>query len=116
MSRASRFEGWAPFFTGGGFARAARTAEIETPEQLAEAVRFVRSCRPDAGSDAPFDVCWSDPMLGDPRVSVDERRGRLTALEKAGVTWLATTIPGESRAELLAGAAAFGREIIAGRR
>jgi probable F420-dependent oxidoreductase len=109
MRRAARFEGWAPFHTGGGLARAARTAAIEKPEQLAEAVRFVRSCRDAA---APFDVCWSEPMLGDARVSADERCGRLAELARAGATWFPVAIPAESRAELLDQVKAFGRAII----
>jgi probable F420-dependent oxidoreductase len=109
IRRAARFDGWAPFHTG-GFASATRTAAIETVEDLAEAIRFVRSCRCDAWT--PFDICWSEPSLAAPAISIDERCGRLSALAGAGVTWVTVTVPGDDRAGVLGTIAAFGREVI----
>jgi probable F420-dependent oxidoreductase len=109
MERAARHEGWSPFFTGGR-AAAVRTAAIDSVEDLAAAVRRVRALRPDP--DAPFDVCWSEPAATDTSRSVDERCSHLAALAEAGVTWIASRLPGRDRAELVAGAEAFGREII----
>jgi len=112
MRRAARFDGWSPFYAESAFAGAARTKPLESPEQLEEAIRFVLAERPEANAGAPFDVCWSEPISGDPRVSADARIARLEALRRAGVTWIAVNIPGEDRVELAGGIAAFGRDII----
>jgi probable F420-dependent oxidoreductase len=110
IRRAVRFEGWAPFFTG-GIGRATRTADIDTVADLRAAVAYVRSCRADPA--APFDISCGDPFLGDPARSADEKLARLHELAAAGVTWVPVSLPGENRAELAANAAAFGREVIA---
>jgi probable F420-dependent oxidoreductase len=109
MRRAARYEGWTPFFTG-GFAKASRTAAIESIEDLSAAVALLHTYRTEPAS--PFDICWSEQMLGQRTASVDERASRVAALAAAGVTWLTVTIPGDDRAELLEGIGAFGREII----
>lgn len=111
MRRAARFEGWAPFHTA-GLARALRTAAIESVDDLRDAIRFVRAAKADNGGGAPFDVCWSEPMISDPKVPVDARCSRLAELEAAGVTWATVTIPGTSRAEVLDRIGAFGREVV----
>lgn len=108
MRRAARYDGWAPFHTA-GFARVSRTAPIETLEELRGAIAFVRSTVSDPGS---FDVCWSESLISDAGVSAEERCNRLASLAAAGVTWTTVTIPGESRAEVLDGVAAFGRDVV----
>ncbi|KPM52233.1 luciferase [Frankia sp. R43] len=110
IRRAARFDGWAPFHTG-GFAAASRTATIESVDDLAAAIRYVHSQR--AGATGPFDICWSEPTLANRATSVDERLDRITALATAGVSWLTVSVPGDTRAEVLDGVAAFGTEIIA---
>jgi alkanesulfonate monooxygenase SsuD/methylene tetrahydromethanopterin reductase-like flavin-dependent oxidoreductase (luciferase family) len=110
MQRAARHDGWAPFHTA-GFARASRTAPIETIDELRGAIAFVRSMVSDA-RDGAFDVCWSESLISDASVSVDERCGRLASLAAAGVTWTTVSVPGVSRGEVLDGVAAFGRDVI----
>lgn len=105
MRRAARFEGWMPFLTG-GHARVARTAPIESLDDLAAGIAEVRSLREDP--DAPFDICWSESFQ-----AAADRRARAEALEAIGVTWFTVTIPGADRAALLEGIAAFGRDVIA---
>jgi probable F420-dependent oxidoreductase len=113
MRRAARYDGWAPFHTA-GFARVSRTAAIETVDDLAAAIAVVRSTVSEAGrDDRSFDVCWSESLVGDTSVSVDERRSRVAVLAAAGVTWLTVGVPGTCRAELVEGIAAFGRDVIA---
>ncbi len=112
IRRAVRFDGWAPFCTG-GFARASRTAPIESLEDLAVAIDYVRSQLGDPGR--AFDICWSERLVGDRAASVDEQCTRMAALVDAGVTWLTVTIGGDDRAEMLDGIGAFGRDVVASR-
>lgn len=110
MRRAAHYDGWAPFHAPGGLARTARTAAMETDEDLRAALGYLRPLLPPGRT--TFDVCWSNLSLGDTAVSSDERCSRLASLEAAGVTWTATGVGGSSRAELLEGVAAFGRDVI----
>jgi probable F420-dependent oxidoreductase len=109
IRRAVRFDGWAPFFTG-GYAKASRTAAIDTVDELADAIAYVRSLRDDPA--APFDICCSDAVIGDASVSVEERLERLAALERAGVTWVGLGLAADTRAEMLRRINDFGHEII----
>jgi probable F420-dependent oxidoreductase len=112
MRRAARFEGWSPFHTG-GFASTTRTAAIETADDLREAIAFMRALVEEERGDVPFDVCWGEPQLGNAEVASDQRVSRVRALADAGVTWLTVGIPGSTRADVLAGIGAFGRDVIA---
>ena len=109
IRRAARYEGWAPFYTG-GYEKASRTAAIESVDDLAAAIGVVRGLRTDP--QAPFDICWSEPALGDRDLSTDERCSRVEALAEVGVTWIAITIPGDDRQEILEGIEAFGRTVV----
>jgi probable F420-dependent oxidoreductase len=109
IRRAVRFDGWAPFFTG-GYAKASRTAAIDTVDELAQAITYVRSRRADPG--APVDICVSDAAIGDPSNSVDEKLHRVRALQDAGVTWVGLGLAADSRAATLQRIADFGRDII----
>ena len=111
MRRAARYDGWAPFHTA-GFARASRTAPIETVDELRGAIAFVRSMGSTDDPDRPFDVCWSESLISDSEVSADERCARVISLAAAAVTWTTVAIPGASRAEVLEGIAGFGRDVI----
>jgi alkanesulfonate monooxygenase SsuD/methylene tetrahydromethanopterin reductase-like flavin-dependent oxidoreductase (luciferase family) len=111
IRRAALYDGWAPFHTG-GFARFSRTATIEADTELRPAIEFVRRLRAEAGAVGPFDVCWSHSLAREGAVSADEQCARAAELEAVGVTWLGTSLPGASRAELLERVAAFGREVI----
>lgn len=109
--RAARYEGWAPFYTG-DFARASRTAQMRALDDLNAGIVKMRALLPGAKA-ASFDICWSDPAVGDISASVDERRSRVTALSEMGVTWVTVSIPAHEPARFVAEIGAFGREIIA---
>jgi len=111
MQRAARYDGWAPFHTA-GFARASRTAAIESTKDLKRAIAFVRGLAVESERSGPFDVCWSEALVGDGPISTDERCSRALELEAVGVSWMTVTLPGESRAALLGGIDTFGREVI----
>lgn len=111
IERAARFEGWAPFHTG-GYAKTSRTTAIESVEELRAAIAVVHELVAARETAGPFDVCWSAGQLNDARSSVDERLARIAELQQAGVTWATISVPAVDRAELLAGIATFGREVI----
>lgn len=108
--RAARYDGWAPFHTG-GFARASRTAAIESIEDLAAAIAEVRSLAASADPSRRFDVCWSEALDHDV-ASADRRCDRVARLADAGVTWMGVDLPGSTRAELVERIGAFGDEVI----
>ena len=111
MRRAARYDGWSPFHTA-GFASSARTAAIESLDDLALAIQHVKGLATDAGRTQPFDICWSEALLSDPGVPTDERCTRITELAAAGVTWVTVNLPATDRADLLATVAAFGEDVI----
>jgi probable F420-dependent oxidoreductase len=111
MRRAARYDGWAPFHTG-GYSRASRTAAIETVEELATAIQYVRGLLAETGRSGPFDICWSEALISDAAASADERTARVSQLAAAGVTWATVSLPAVDRADLLAHIAAFGRDVI----
>lgn len=136
MRRAARYDGWAPFHTG-GYARASRTQAIESIDELADAIEHMhslvaqhrgsavepRGASPGSDPGAPtFDICWSDATIGaaDGEAnsdtagarSVDERRSHLDLLARAGVTWVAVSLPGRDRAEVIERVTSFGKELI----
>lgn len=113
LRRAARFDGWAPFHTG-GYARTSRTTPIESIEDLAAAIGHVRSLVAETGRTEPFDICWSDASIGDADLSIDERCSRITELAIAGVTWLTVSLPAADRSELLLQVAEFERDVLAG--
>jgi probable F420-dependent oxidoreductase len=112
MRRAAHYDGWAPFETA-GVASATRTAAIDTIDDLRTAIPVVRSMAAEHRGNLPFDVCWSGRFISDPDSSVDERCNRVVDLEAAGVTWTTVSIAGATRAEVLDGVDAFGRDVIA---
>ncbi len=112
MRRAARYEGWAPFHTG-GYSRATRTATLETVEDLGTGIQEVRTLAAEAGRTGSFDVCWSEALLSDPDVAVDERSARVAALAAAGVTWTTVSLRADDRAGLLEAIASFGADTIA---
>lgn len=115
MRRAARHDGWAPFHTS-GYAKASRTAAIESVDDLAAGIGRVRELRTLGGGDAPgdaFDICWSEALLSDLAASRDHQCSRLSALEAVGVTWSSVALGGENRAELIDTIERFGREVIA---
>ena len=99
-------EGWAPFGTA-GYAAASRTADISEPDDLALRIAKARVMADEVGRTAPLEICYSAGNLGDPLLSVEQRRDLIGSLTDAGVTWLTVNLTADSRAELVDAAAAF---------
>ena len=109
MRRAVRLgQGWSPFPTPGGLESATRTAAIpDLDSLLARLGRLGQICEQEGRDEQPT-VCFtpfsSNDYLADPEGSLDEMRRECEQLWKAGVDWLALSVPGNDRAEVLANA------------
>jgi probable F420-dependent oxidoreductase len=113
MRRAARHDGWAPFNTS-GYAKASRTAAIETASDLAAAIREVRGM---AGADGPdsdrrFDICWSDATLSDPQLGADALCAKVGEMAGAGVTWTVFSPTHPDRAGFIERIREFGHTVI----
>lgn len=100
------FEGWAPFGTA-GYGRASRTADIGGVDDLRARIETARSLADELGRTEPLEICYSAGGLADPVTSVEERRDLIGQLVEIGVTWLPVSIPGDDRAAVADGVAAF---------
>jgi len=107
-------DGWLPFPAPPRFAGRIRTASIASLADLAERLAFAREHARAIGRTQPLDVCFVpfglELFAG---VSLDRGhfRARIAELEALGVSWLALSVPCESRAEYCERVAALGREL-----
>jgi probable F420-dependent oxidoreductase len=100
------YDGWAPFGTG-GYGKASRTADIGGIDDLRARIAVARELAEEVGRPWNLEVCYSAGALGDSATSVEERRDLIGRLVDAGVTWLPISIPGDDRAAVREGLAAF---------
>lgn len=105
-------DGWAPFGTA-GYGKASRTADIGGIDDLLDRIAYARGIAQDHGRAWDLDVCYSAGSLGDPAISLEERRDLIGRLADAGVTWLPISIPGDTRGQVLEGLATFAAEVMA---
>ena len=110
-----RGQGWSPFPTPGGLAQAARTSPIAGPADLgARLERFGELCEEEGPADRPV-VCFSPFGLGDYLARPEEQVSRLAEeaeeLFEAGVDWLALSVPGLGRSEVIERAAALAEHL-----
>jgi probable F420-dependent oxidoreductase len=113
---AERGDGWAPFATQPGVASTARTAELNTIDDLAVALADLRR-RVDAGGRDfdSFDVCFACRAGGDPAspsFNAAEHVDGLEALAALGVTWVQVGAPGDDVDRAVDTYARYGEEVI----
>jgi probable F420-dependent oxidoreductase len=108
----SRAQGWAPFATG-GYAKASRTASIDSDEELVDRIGVAHRMADEVGRTEPLDICFSAGSLSNPERPLEERRDQLGRLTEAGVTWHPIIIEGKTRSEVLEGLRRFADEMIA---
>ena len=109
--------GWCPFPAPAGLAQTARTAALESTEQLAMGVADLRRGLEAADRDpAAIDVVFSNLAGGNPGTA-DFDAGvyldGLVGLAAAGVTWVQVGIPGDSLTHTLETLEQFGTSVIA---
>lgn len=112
-------QGWCPFRAPAMLAQTARTAALETTEHLAKGVDDLRRRLEDAGRDpADIDVTFTNDAGGSPGsddFNADEFLAGVDELERAGVTWIQVTVPGDSLTHAVETIQSFGETVI-GRR
>jgi probable F420-dependent oxidoreductase len=109
-------QGWSPFPVASRFARGARTASIESVDDLAAGIDALHDHAARVGRREPIDVNFipfGSEMNTQAPLAPDAFRAQVSALEAVGVTWLTVSVPGPSRAQYIDSIARFGEEIIA---
>ena len=110
-------DGWCPFAAPAGLAQTARTAALDTPELLAEAIDDLRARLDAAGRDpGTVDICFSNTAGGDPSSDTFDADAHLEGIERLaalGVTWVQAGLPGDSLEHAVEVAQRYGEQVIA---
>jgi probable F420-dependent oxidoreductase len=112
---AEHAQGWSPFPIASRFAGRARTASIETIEELGQRIAYLKEHAASIGRNEPLDVNFvpfGSQMNAQAPLDPVALREQIEALEAVGVTWVSVGVPGRSRAEYLDSIARFGAEVI----
>lgn len=114
---AERGDGWCPFAAPASLAKTAKTAPLDTPELLAEAIEDLHRRLEAVDRDpASVDVCFSNHLGGDPAsdsFDADAHLEGIAQLEALGVTWIQTGVPGDSLERAVETAQRYGELVIA---
>jgi probable F420-dependent oxidoreductase len=107
---ATKAQGWMPMMGGPQLVKTARTAPIESLEQLAGMITEVKDAALEAGRTASLDFMCSyrDTTIATPAAEADRHREAITEIEKAGVTHLIISAPTRTPAQTLEFIEAFG--------
>jgi probable F420-dependent oxidoreductase len=110
-------DGWCPFAAPAGLAQTARTAALDTPELLADAIDDLRARLDAAGRDpATVDICFTNHAGGDPASATFDADAHLEGMARLadlGVTWVQAGLPGDSLEHALEVAQRYGEQVIA---
>ncbi|ORB27890.1 LLM class F420-dependent oxidoreductase [Mycolicibacterium parafortuitum] len=109
-------QGWCPFRAPALLAQTARTAALETTEHLVKGIDDLRRRLDEAGRDpADIDITFTNGVGGTPGTddfNADEFASGVDELERAGVTWIQVTVPGDSLAHTVEAIESFGETVI----
>lgn len=97
-------DGWLPFPTPASLSRHVRTAAIESLDDLAARLAYAREHAAAVGRTEPLDVCFVPfgfEIFARREPSPERLAAHVEALDRLGVTWLAITVPCETRSEYL---------------
>ncbi|PQE02540.1 LLM class F420-dependent oxidoreductase [Mycobacterium sp. EPG1] len=116
-ARVARYaQGWCPFRAPALLAQTARTAALETTEHLVKGIDDLRRRLDDTGRDpAGIDITFTNGVGGTPGTddfNADEFASGVDELERAGVTWIQVTVPGDSLAHTVEAIESFGETVI----
>lgn len=119
-ARVARYaQGWCPFRAPALLAQTARTAALESTDQLRSGIGDLRRRLEEVGRDPlDVDITFTNDAGGAPGsdgFNADEFLSGVTELEKAGVTWIQVAVPGDSLAHAVETIDEFGETVI-GRR
>jgi len=108
-------QGWSPFALPAGGAGQARSAAIESVEDLARGIERMRALAAERGRREPLDVCFVPfgvEMNRRRPLDVEALREQLHALEAVGVSWVAIGMPTQSRSAYLEGLEQFSQHFL----
>lgn len=109
-------QGWCPFRAPALLAQTARTAALETTDNLKTGIDDLRRRLDEAGRDPlDVDITFTNNAGGTPGSAdfkADEFLDGVTELEKAGVTWIQVNVPGDSLAHAVEAIEGFGESVI----
>jgi len=100
-------QGWCPF-PSAGIARAAKTAEIASTEDMLVRLDYARRHADEVGRKEPFDVVWGGGPSDDPAAA----REHLRRLADEGITWVTTGFPADDRKTYVERLRRYGDEVI----
>jgi probable F420-dependent oxidoreductase len=113
---ASYGDGWCPFPAPAVLAKTARTAALDSSDQLAAGIDDLRRRIDAAGRDwSGIDVTWTNAEGGSPAkddFNADAYLGGTENLAALGVTWLQVGVPGDSLAHAVEAIERFGSSVI----
>jgi probable F420-dependent oxidoreductase len=114
---ASHGDGWCPFAASAGVAATARTVPLDSLDGLAAAIADLRARVADAGRDPDgVDISFGNSAGGDPSSDDFDADAHLDGLERLaglGVTWIQTSVPGDSLEHAVETIERYGAEVIA---
>ena len=110
-------DGWTPFPAPRVMSQTTKTAPLETVEELAEMLDELWRFVDEAGRDrAEIDVAFGTPeggTAGSRTFRPEEHLLGLQGLERVGVTWAHTSVPGDSLAHAVEALQQYGEMVIA---
>jgi probable F420-dependent oxidoreductase len=113
---ASYGDGWCPFPAPAVLAKTARTAALDSSDQLAAGIDDLRRRIDAAGRDwSGIDVTWTNAEGGSAAkddFNADAYLGGMENLAALGVTWLQVGVPGDSLAHAVEAIERFGSSVI----
>jgi probable F420-dependent oxidoreductase len=108
-----RGDGWVPFPNPASAARAVRTPLLDSIDELARRLDFMRAHAESIGRTAPLDVCFHPFSLTD-HYDADEVCEEVAQLTRLGVTWCVLSAPSaRTKAEYLDRANRFADSVMA---
>lgn len=98
-------QGWCPFPTPGGMERAVRTSAIADLDDLRRALDRARDLCDEVERSDPLTVCFvpfaTSAYLSDPDSGMAPLVDEVHELEALGVDWVALSVPGDTRSEVI---------------
>ena len=105
-------DGWVPFPNTQAMAQFTRTPPLETLDDLAARVAFMREHAAAVGRTAPLDICYSLSPMGAPPLDAATALAQVARLRPLGVTWLTVGFAADTRAAYIAALQRFGRDVV----
>jgi probable F420-dependent oxidoreductase len=108
-------DGWSPMPSPAKASKRLHTPGLETLDDLGERIRELHALAAEHGRTAPVEIVFMPmglDMFSNAAIDAEGVVASIAALAAAGVTYATITVPGETRAQMLAGFAAFRDHIL----